>query len=102
MPRNANAIVVLGSATPSIETRYNADQGRYAMLLLPERIAKRPMPKVQVIDMRARVSSRPSGKAPFRARLLEEMQTRLKNGRTDHAAAQPPRLFELHGLPPLR
>jgi primosomal protein N' (replication factor Y) len=77
--RNANAIVILGSATPSIETRYNADQGRYTMLLLPERIAKRPMPKVQVIDMRAEFLET-KRQSTFSSALLEEMQARLKNG----------------------
>lgn len=46
------ACVVLGSATPSLETRYNADRGKYTLLELPERIEKRPMPTVQLIDMR--------------------------------------------------
>ena len=77
--RNANAIVVLGSATPSIETRYNADQGRYTMLELPERIAKRPMPQVQVIDMRAEFLET-KRQTTFSRALLEEMETRLKNG----------------------
>lgn len=77
--RNANAIVILGSATPSIETRYNADQRRYTMLELPERIAKRPMPKVQVIDMRAEFLET-KRQSTFSRALLEEMEARLKNG----------------------
>jgi primosomal protein N' (replication factor Y) len=77
--RNANAIVVLGSATPSIETRHNADQGRYSLLQLPERIAKRPMPQVRVIDMRAEFLET-KRQSTFSRVLLEEMQVRLKNG----------------------
>ncbi len=77
--RNTNAIVVLGSATPSMETRYNADQGRYTMLQLPERIAKRPMPKVQVVDMRTEFLET-KRQATFSRALLEEMQARLANG----------------------
>jgi primosomal protein N' (replication factor Y) len=77
--RNANAIVVLGSATPSVETRYNADQGRYAMLQLPERIAKRPMPQVQVVDMRTEFLET-KRQSTFSRSLLEEMQARLNNG----------------------
>jgi len=77
--RNANAVVVLGSATPSIETRYNADQGRYGMLLLPERIAKRPMPNVHVVDMRAEFLDT-KRQSTFSRALLEEMEARLKNG----------------------
>src|SRR5580704_2726837 len=47
-----NAAVVLGSATPSLETYYNALQGKYRLLELPERIEKRPLPEVEVLDMR--------------------------------------------------
>lgn len=50
--RNAGAVVVLGSATPSLESRYNAEQGKYTLLELPERIERRPMPRVELIDMR--------------------------------------------------
>ena len=48
----AGACVVLGSATPSLESRYNAERGKYTLLELPERIEKRPMPRVELIDMR--------------------------------------------------
>jgi primosomal protein N' (replication factor Y) (superfamily II helicase) len=48
----AGACVVLGSATPSLESRYNAQLGKYTLLEIPDRIAERPMPKVEVIDMR--------------------------------------------------
>jgi primosomal protein N' (replication factor Y) len=50
--RDAGAVIVLGSATPSLETRYNAESGKYTRLSLPERIEQRPMPEVTVIDMR--------------------------------------------------
>ncbi len=47
-----NAIVVLGSATPSLESFYNAQIGKYTLLELPERVSHRPLPKVNIIDMR--------------------------------------------------
>ncbi len=50
--RDAGAVVVLGSATPSLESRYNAERGKYQRLELPERVASRPMPVVEVIDTR--------------------------------------------------
>jgi primosomal protein N' (replication factor Y) len=50
--RSAGAVAVLGSATPSLETRYNAERGKYKLIELPERIENRPMPDVEVIDMR--------------------------------------------------
>ncbi len=48
----AKAVVVLGSATPSLETFYNAKQGKYTLLSLPNRIANRPMAIAELIDMR--------------------------------------------------
>jgi primosomal protein N' (replication factor Y) len=50
--QRAGATVVLGSATPGLESRYNAARGKYALLELRERIEKRPLPAVELIDMR--------------------------------------------------
>ncbi len=50
--RFSNAIVILGSATPSIESRYNADTKKFSLLQLPNRVEDLSMPKVQIIDMR--------------------------------------------------
>jgi primosomal protein N' (replication factor Y) len=46
------ATVILGSATPSLESRYNAEREKYTLLELPDRIEARPMPLVTLIDMR--------------------------------------------------
>jgi primosomal protein N' (replication factor Y) len=46
------AVVILGSATPSLETLENARRGRYRRLELPRRIEDRPMPAVEVVDLR--------------------------------------------------
>src|SRR4029077_5527729 len=48
--RDSGAVIVLGSATPSLETRYNAERGKYTRIELPERIERRPLPIVEVID----------------------------------------------------
>ena len=50
--RLEGAAVVLASATPSLESRVNADRGRYARLALPARFGGRPMPDIAAIDMR--------------------------------------------------
>jgi primosomal protein N' (replication factor Y) len=47
-----SATVVLGSATPSLESFHNAKAGKYEYLSLPERIGGRPMAKAEMIDMR--------------------------------------------------
>ena len=50
--KNADAVVVLGSATPSLESFTHAVDGRYRLLTLPERIASRPLAAVELIDMK--------------------------------------------------
>ena len=44
--------VILGSATPSLESWRNAERGRYTRLAMPSRVGDRPMPVVEIIDMR--------------------------------------------------
>jgi primosomal protein N' (replication factor Y) len=50
--QRAGALVVLGSATPSMETYYNAVQGKYERIVLERRVLDRPMAGVSVVDMR--------------------------------------------------
>ena len=50
--QRAGAVAVLGSATPSLESRYNAQQGRFRRLLLPRRATPRPLPPVELVDLR--------------------------------------------------
>jgi primosomal protein N' (replication factor Y) len=47
-----NAVAVLGSATPSAESYHNALNGKYEMLKLPDRVASRPMPEIEVVDLK--------------------------------------------------
>jgi primosomal protein N' (replication factor Y) len=81
----AGAVCVLGSATPSLESWYNAGSGKFVLLELPERAAGWPLPPVQVIDLRraersgdreARTLSRPLA-AAIHARLERGEQTIL-------------------------
>ncbi len=48
----AGATVVLGSATPSLESWANAQRGKYSLLSLQQRVGNRPLPEVSLIDMR--------------------------------------------------
>ena len=48
----ADAVVVLGSATPSLESYYNAKKNKYALVELPDRVEQRLLPEVEIIDMR--------------------------------------------------
>ncbi|HEX8985656.1 MAG TPA: primosomal protein N' [Bryobacteraceae bacterium] len=75
----AGACVVLGSATPSLESRYNAERGKYTLLELPGRIEERPMPTVELIDMRQEFLETRK-QATFSRRLTEAIGQRLSNG----------------------
>ena len=77
--RDLGAVVVLGSATPSLETRYNAERGRYTRLELPERIERRPMPEVELIDMREEFLQTRK-QATFSRALIDAVTARLANG----------------------
>ena len=73
------AAVVLGSATPAMESFYNAQRGKYALLELPERVEQRPLPEVELVDMRAEFQQ--SGEEQvFSRRLVEEIRERLERG----------------------
>ncbi len=71
--------VVLGSATPSLESWSNAERGRYARIEMVERVMDRPLPAVEMIDMREEF--RETGKEQlFSRRLIEETQATLDRG----------------------
>ena len=64
----AGAAVVLASATPALESYRNAKSGKYALLELPDRVERRPLPAVEVVDMRAEF--REVGREDFLSRAL--------------------------------
>lgn len=74
--QNAGATVILGSATPSLESRYNVDRGKYTHLELPERVEQRPMPLVELVDMRQEFLETRKQKT-FSRRLIEAIGGRL-------------------------
>jgi primosomal protein N' (replication factor Y) len=71
------AVVVLGSATPSLESYYNAQRGKYTLLELTERADSAKMPHVRVVDMRQAV--RKNGGIPvFSPQLKDAITQRLE------------------------
>jgi len=50
--KQVEATLLLGSATPSLESFYNAERGKFRLLNLPERIEGRPLPRVEVVDVK--------------------------------------------------
>ncbi len=50
--RMEKALVILGSGTPSVQSFHNASTGRYQLLSMPDRIEKRPLPDIEIVDMK--------------------------------------------------
>jgi len=73
------AVVVLGSATPSLESFYNCRRGKYTLLELLERADNKKMPHVRVIDMRQAVRGG-KGVPIFSPQLKEAIAQRLERG----------------------
>ncbi|SHF78580.1 replication restart DNA helicase PriA [Kaistia soli DSM 19436] len=64
--------VILASATPSIESRVNADQGRYHRLKLPARFASARLPEIRPIDLRTDPPEKGSFLSPVLVKAIEE------------------------------
>ena len=78
----AGAVVVLGSATPSLESWQNTVQGKYTRIEMNDRVMNRPLPEVELIDMRREFQE--TGQEQLFSRSLIE-QTRLASS----AASRP-------------
>ncbi len=73
------AVVVLGSATPSLETYYNTQKGKYKLLEMPTRADHKTMPWVRVIDMRSE-AGKEKGIPILSQQLREAIQSRIEKG----------------------
>jgi primosomal protein N' (replication factor Y) len=71
--------VVLGTATPAMETWLNVQKGKYALARLAKRVSDRPMPRVYVVDMRLEKASKGHVQI-FSEALLEALKLRLERG----------------------
>ena len=67
--------VLLGSATPSLESLANAARGKYTRILLPQRVEGRPLPRVGVVDLRREGASAMLSE-PLRAALALRLERR--------------------------
>ena len=72
------ALVVLGSATPDIESAYAAAHGTHRLLLLPQRIENRPLPQVEIVDMREELQS--GNRTILSRHLRAAIQGKLRKG----------------------
>lgn len=76
--RMCGASVVLGSATPSVESYYKAMSGTYKLLEMHHRVARKPLPVVDVVDLREELKT--GNRSILSRRLQELMEDRLSKG----------------------
>lgn len=74
--QNNNCPVVLGSATPALETYARAQKGVYKLLSLPNRMNKRALPAVEIVDMREEL--RAGNRSMFSRKLFELLKERIE------------------------
>jgi primosomal protein N' (replication factor Y) len=78
--RAEGAIVVLGSATPSLESWTNAASGKYGLISLPDRVGGGKLPRVDIVDLRTRPAHPEGSSGPgtgFSAVIREELESAL-------------------------
>lgn len=73
-----NCSLVMGTATPSLDSYYAAEQGKYTLITMPERINKQPLPLVQIVDMANEV--RAGNREMFSTLLKQELDDCLQKG----------------------
>jgi len=77
----AGAVVVLGSATPSLESFHNAREGRYRMLSLSKRVSGRALPEVELVDLREHPVADPEAAAAcLSPPMREALQSNWESG----------------------
>lgn len=73
------ALVLLGSGTPSIQSYYHSLSGQYHLVHMPERVERRPLPEIELVDMRS--ESEYGGKGQILSRSLKAaLSGELQNG----------------------
>ena len=96
----ANCPLVLGSATPSLESFYRAQRGEYHLLRLPSRVKNIKMPPVRIVDMCNELKQ--NNRTIFSSVLRNGIKDRLANNEQDYSVPESARVFLLCLLPCLR
>jgi primosomal protein N' (replication factor Y) len=77
--RQCACVALLGSATPSLQSHHNARVGKYTKVTLPKRVEQRPLPEIQVVDLRQCKDLRGPGRF-ISAELNQAMADTLERG----------------------
>jgi primosomal protein N' (replication factor Y) len=73
-----NAVVILGSATPSVESYFNARTGKLTLLELTRRVEGRPLPSIEIVDMKQERLQHPETARELSRRLKETLAERVR------------------------
>ncbi len=77
----SDAAVLMGSATPAVESFWRAKQGRWSLVEMPQRVAGRPFAHVEVVDLREARSPGPhQASGPIHHRMLDLLRERIAGG----------------------
>ncbi len=92
-----NCPVVLGSATPSVESRYNAEVGKYKLMTMPLRIDDAKLPTITLVNVNV---ERKKGRMDniFSRTLLDKIEDRLKKKRRRNNSSEQKRIFNANLL----
>ena len=74
--RSSGCPVLLGSATPSVNSFYNAQSGKYSLLTMQNRVANQKLPEVEIVDLRSTKKSRPD--LFFSDRLIHALEENME------------------------
>ena len=94
--------LVLGSATPSLESWHRAQTGQYTLVEMPRRVLDRPMPAVGTIDLRGEKGHGSALAGPSAGKCYAAIAHGAGRRRPGDPAAEPARLFHAHPMPGLR
>jgi len=75
-----NAAVILGSATPSAESFFNADSGKFTLVRMKEQVGSRPAPRISIVDLRRDRPPEPGESSIFSGPLIEAVKSRVEMG----------------------
>ena len=76
--QKSGCVCVLGSATPSLESLHNTGRGKYRLLRLKKRVFERPLPRLNIVDLRSAESA--DGVSPFPGVVDEAVERTLQRG----------------------
>ncbi len=76
--RMDHAVVILGSATPSVESYFNAQTGKLTLLQLTRRVEDRPLPSIEIVDMKGERLQHPESARELSRRLKESLAERVR------------------------